>query len=189
MFRFFMNFIFKLAYLYDALDGKLKSGLTLRIVQKFIPFASTSTHRWGTLTSLYTPLSNQDSFLLQCAIRFRILGQYDAASFIFNALLPGAESALIIAIERAKLFDAMGRLDEALDELGAALKIFAANPAFEDTAEHYLLRIFTAEVQMYAHGTFKASLAEARTVEKWMKHISVDNYTDVMVSIKITRSL
>ena len=139
--------------------------------------------RWGALSSLYSQLSGRHVCALEQAIRERCLGNYNSARMHFDDLLPLAETTLIIAIERAITFDVMGWNLHALNELRTALDTSMAKGGFENTAEHYLLRIYIAEIQMYAEGKCRAALDEARVIGKWLKDVPVEDYTDVMVCI------
>jgi hypothetical protein len=140
----------------------------------------TSPYAWGTLTSLYSPLSNEQTAGLELSIRLRHLGDYQTAFQIYNRL-PPAETVLVLAIEKANLYQNQGRYGKLLTQLRTTLNTFTTQDGFPNSACHYLLRISLAEARMYGEGDFRVALEEARAVKKWLQDTPADKYTDVMV--------
>lgn len=138
---------------------------------------------WGIHASLYSTLQSEDVNLLEEAVRATFFGHYEAAERISRDKLPPFTSRPVLAIEFSILYERIGYDRNRTMVLQSALKAFEDIHDRHTRADWQLLRILSAQAEIYAFGKLREALSGARELRDWLKYVPLEEYTDIQVRL------
>ena len=122
---------------------------------------------WGTLTSLYEGLEEEQVGKLENAIQCRIFGRYEEAESIFAECLR-VRWISIVAVERATMYDRMGLEHRRAETLREVLGSETITSTDLPKSLEYLCRLNIAESEFKTKGELLPALVEARHFRDWL---------------------